>query len=417
MSMFLAFKLSDIVTVPFGWLLGVLYDLTGNYGVAMIIFAIIVQLVLMPINAKSKKSMMKMSRLQPRIQEIQRKYANDQQKQNEAMQQLQREEGVDMGFGGCLWSLLPMLILFPLFTVIRQPITYILGESAEVAAQIITIVKEQVPTLFSNNNYYDQVVAAGAISTYAKEITAAIPGISAETLAGINFDFLGINLGAIPDWKFWAWDAYNWANIGAFLIPLISTGSQYLQMLISQKTNESVITNEKGVQDKEMAENSQTAQQTKSMMLMMPLMTLWIGFTVSAGLSVYWFIGGLVRMISDPIMTKHYRKIYDEEDAIRLKRAMELEAIEAEKERIRAERRAANPEGQTQNTSKKKLQKKLQQEEEAAKAAAAKEYAAKKGIVMEDEEEKTCMSGIPSRPFCKGRNYDPNRYATDSTEE
>ena len=164
--------------------------------------------------------------------------------------------------------------------------------------------------------------------------------------------------------------------------------------------------------------SAQTAQQTKSMMLMMPLMTLWIGFTVSAGLSLYWFIGGLVRMISDPIMTKHYRKIYDEEDAVRLKRAMELEAIEAEKERIRAERRAANPEGQTQNTSKKKLQKKLQLEEEAAKAAAAKEYAAKKGIVIEEDvPEKTCMSGIPSRPWCKGRNYDPNRYATDSTEE
>ena len=88
---------------------------------------------------------------------------------------------------------------------------------------------------------------------------------------------------------------------------------------------------------------------------------------------------------------------------------MELEAIEAEKERIRAERRAANPEGQTQNTSKKKLQKKQQLEEEAAKAAAAKEYAAKKGIVAEGEES-SCMSGIPSRPYCKGRNYDPNRY-------
>ena len=411
--MFLAFKLSNIVTVPFGWLLGFLYETTGNYGVAMIIFAVIVQLVLLPMNAKSKKSMMKMSRIQPRVQEIQRKYANDQQKQNEAIQQLQKEEGVGMGFGGCIWSLVPMLILFPLFTVIRQPITYILGESAEVAAQIIAIVKEQAPALFSNNAYYDQVVAAGAISTYAQEIAAVIPGISAETLAGINFDFLGINLGAIPDWKFWAWETFSWANIGAFLIPLISTGSQYLQMLISQKTNDSVITNEKGVQDKEMAENSQTAQQTKSMMLMMPLMTLWIGFTVSAGLSLYWFIGGLARMISDPIMTKHYRKIYDEEDAIRLQRAMELEAIEAEKERIRAERRAANPEGQTQNTSKKKLQKKLQQEEEAAKAAAAKEYAAKKGIVTEEAEESTCMSGIPSRPFCKGRNYDPNRYSTE----
>ena len=412
--MFLAFKLSDIVTVPFGWLLGFLYDLTGNYGFAMIIFAVIVQLVLMPINAKAKKSMMKMSRMQPRIQEIQKKYEHDQQKQQEAMQQLQKEEGMGMGMGGCLWSLVPMLILFPLFTVIRQPITYILGEGAEVAAQIIAIVKEQAPALFSNNNYYDQVVAAGEIATYAKEIAAAIPGISAETLAGINFDFFGINLGAIPDWKFWAWDAFSWANIGAFLIPVISTGSQYLQMLVSQKTNNSVITNEKGVQDKELAENSQTAQQNKSMMLMMPLMTLWIGFTVSAGLSVYWFIGGLVRMISDPIMTKHYRKLYDIEDAERLKRAMELDAIEEEKERIRAERRAANPEGQTQNTSKKKLQKKLQLEEEAAKAAAAREYASKKGIAIEEEEvESTCMSGIPSRPYCKGRNYDPNRYNTE----
>ena len=417
--MFLAFKLSDIVTVPFGWLLGFLYETIGNYGVAMILFAIIVQLVLLPMNAKSKKSMMKMSRIQPRIQEIQRKYANDQQKQNEAIQKLQQEEGVGMGFGGCIWSFVPMLILFPLFTVIRQPITYILGESAEVAAQIIAIVKEQAPALFSGNAYYDQVVAAGAISTYATEIAAAIPGISAETLAGINFDFFGINLGAIPEFNIfganWAWD---WAHIGAFLIPVVSTGSQFLQMWINQKTNDSLITNEKGIQDKEMAEKSQTAQQTKSMMLMMPLMTLWIGFTVSAGLSVYWFIGGLVRMISDPIMTKHYRKVYDAEDAERLKRYMEQDAIEAEKERVRAERRAANPEGQTQNTSKKKLQKKLQLEEEAAKAAAAKEYAAKKGVATEEEvTETSCMSGIPSRPYCKGRNYDPNRYATDSTEE
>ena len=145
-------------------------------------------------------------------------------------------------------------------------------------------------------------------------------------------------------------------------------------------------------------------------------MSLWIGFTVSAGLSLYWFIGGVFRMITDPIMTAHYRKVYDAEDAIKLQRAIEADKLEAEKERIRAERRAANPEGQTQNTSKKKMQKKLQQEEAAAKAAAAKEYNAKKGIV-EEEEEKTVMSGIPGRPYCKGRNYDPNRYASNSTEE
>ncbi|MBQ2854462.1 MAG: membrane protein insertase YidC [Oscillospiraceae bacterium] len=412
--MFLAFKLSDLITVPFGWLLGVLYDLTSNYGVAMILFALIVQAVLTPINAKSKKSMMKMSRLQPRIQDIQRRYAHDQQKQNEAIQKLQQEEGASMGMGGCLWSFVPLLILFPLFTVIREPITYILGESAEVTQQIINTVKGLNADLFSSNNYYDQVIAASAISRYATEIQAAIPGISAETLAGINFDFFGINLGAIPQFNIfastWAWD---WAHIGAFLIPIVSAASQVAQMWVSQKTNDSVITNEKGVQDKEIAAASQTAQTNKMMMWMMPLMSLWIGFTVSAGLSLYWFIGGVYRMITDPIMTKHYRKIYDAEDAERLKRAMEQDAIEAEKERIRAERRAANPEGITTNTSKKKLQKQQRDQAQALKEANAKEYAAKKGVV--EEEEETVMSGIPSRPYCKGRNYDPNRYA--STEE
>ena len=408
--------MTKIITVPFGWLLGQLYHLTGNYGIAMIIFALAVQTVLLPIRAKSKKSMMKMSRLQPRVQDIQRRYAGDQQKQNELIQKLYQDEGASMG-AGCLWSFVPLLILFPLFTVIREPITYILGDG-ENAAKIVEVIKDLDPSLFNAKMAtYDQVFAAQAISKYAAELKEAIPGISAATLAGINFDFFGINLGAIPQFNIfnaaWVW---NWANIGLFLIPVISAGSQVLQMWISQKLNNSVITDEKGVQDKEAAEKSQAAQSTKFMLWMMPLMSLWIGFTVAAGLSLYWFIGGVYSTVSDIIMTKRYRKIYDAEDAVRIAKAMEEDRIEAEKGRIRAERRAANPEGQTQNTSKKKLQKKLQQEEAAAKAAATKEYNAKKGIV-EEEDEKTVMSGIPGRPYCKGRNYDPNRYASNSTEE
>ena len=414
--MLLAFQLTDLVTVPFGWLLGFLYEILGNYGLAMITFAIIVQLVLLPITMKSKKSMMKMSRLQPKMQEIQRKYANDKQKQNEAIQKLQQEEGAAMGCGGCLWSFIPLLILLPLFTVIRQPIVYVLGESMETAEQIVKLIKELEPGLFGSNNYYDQVAGAQAISKYAAQIQAAIPGISADTLAGINFSFLGgINLGAIPSYNIFKWEVWNWATIGAFLIPLMSAGSQVLQMAISQKSNNSVITDEKGLQDKETAENSQQAQQSKMMMWMMPLMSLWIGFTVPAALSLYWFVGGVVRMVEDHILTKHYRKIYDAEDAMRLQRAMEQEAIEAEKERVRAEKRAANPEGITSNTSKKKLQQKQKEADDAAKAAAAKEYAARKGIAEEEVEEKTTLSGIADRPYCKGRAYDPNRY--DSTEE
>ena len=410
--MFLAFQLSDLITVPFGWLLGQLYHLFNNYGVAMIVFGILVQLIMLPIKAKSKKSMMKMSRVQPLVQDIQRRYANDTQKQNEMLQKLYQEEGISMG-GGCLWSMVPLFILIPLFTVIREPLTYILGEGAEVAQQIIDVIKAADPSLFTgsrNGGYYDQVIAASAISQYAEQIKAAIPGIAETTLAGINFNFLGINLGNIPQFNVfsasWAWD---WAHIGAFLIPCLSAGSQVLSMIIAQKGNDSVLTNEKGIQDKEMAKNSQQNQSTQMMLYMMPLMSLWIGFTVSASLSLYWFVGGIVGMVSDAIMTKHYRKIYDAEDAIRLKKHLEEERLEAEKERIRAERRAANPDGITTNTSKKKLNKQQRDLEASAKAAAAKEYAAKKGIVV-DEEEESCMSGIPSRPYCKGRNYDPNRY-------
>ena len=414
--MLLAFNINDIIRIPFGYILDFLYQFTTNYGVALILFAIIVRIVLIPINAKSKKSMMKMSRLQPRIQEIQKKYANDQQKQNEAIQQLQKEEGASMGCGGCLWSLVPMLILLPLYYVVREPIVYMLHESAETAAAIVEIVKNGLPEAFSSNTYYDQLSAAAHIGEFIEQIKAAGISVSERTLAGLNFSFLGIDLGQIPTFNIfgdsWVW---NWNHIGAFLIPVLSAGSQVLNMWVSQKTNNSVITDKNGVQDKETAANSQTAQQTKMMMWMMPLMSLWIGFTVPAALSLYWFVGGVVSMIENVVMTKHYRKIYDAEDQMRLQAAMEREREEAEKERIRAEKRAANPDGITENTSKKKLQKVKQAEEAAAKAAAAKEYAAKKGFVEEEPAVKESLSGISDRPYCKGRAYDPNRY--NNTEE
>ena len=233
--MFLAFKLSNLITVPFGWLLGQLYHLFENYGIAMIVFGILVQLIMLPIKAKSKKSMMKMSRVQPLIQDIQKRYAGDSQKQNEMLQKLYQEEGISMG-GGCLWSMVPLFILIPLFTVIREPLTYILGETAEASAQIINVIKTAAPEMFSKNSYYDQVTAAQAIPQFAEQLKAAIPGISESTLAGMNFSFLGINLGMIPQFNIfsatWAWD---WAHIGAFLIPFLSAGSQVLSMLIAQK--------------------------------------------------------------------------------------------------------------------------------------------------------------------------------------
>ena len=415
--MFLAFNISDIIRIPFGYVLDWLYQFTDNYGLTLIFFSIIVRLILVPINAKSKKSMMKMSRLQPKIQAIQRKYENDKQKQQEEIQKLQQQEGASMGCGGCLWSFVPLLIMLPLYHVVRQPIQYMLHESADAAAAIVELIKTNLPGAFGSNNYYDEMVAASHIGEFVEAIKAAGIDVAERTLQSLNFGFLGIDLSQIPTFNIfgaaWKWD---WNHIGAFLIPVLSGGSQVLSMWLSQRSNNSVITNADGVQDKETAQNSQSAQQTKTMMWMMPLMSLWIGFTVPAALSLYWFIGGVVSMIENQIMTAHYRKVYDEEDAIRLQAALEREKEEMERERIRAEKRAANPDGITENTSKKKLQQKLKAEEAAERAAAAREYAAKKGILEEAEpEEKQTLSGVADRPYCKGRAYDPDRY--NSTEE
>jgi len=161
--------LGDLIKIPFGYLLDLLYQFTTNYGVALILFAILIKLVLLPASIKSKKSSMKMSRLSPRINALQEKYAGDQQKQNEAIQALYKEEGVSMG-GGCLWSFLPLLILFPLYAVVRQPITYMLHESVEVAAQIVSVIKEAIPAAFGKNDFYNEMIAASRIPEFAEEL-------------------------------------------------------------------------------------------------------------------------------------------------------------------------------------------------------------------------------------------------------
>ena len=403
----------EFIQTGFGYVLGWLYELTRNYGVALILFTVVLKLVLLYPTMRSKRSTMKMSRLTPQIQFIQKKYANDRQKQAEMTQALYKAEGVSMG-GGCLWSLVPLLLLFPLYAVVRQPIVYVFHETLETAGKIMNEIKEALPDLISQrNSYFEQMIAAPILPQFADKIEGLVS--NPETLNGLKFTFLGIDLAAVPNFNFASWGSDLWSNLGLFLLPVLSAGSQVLTMLVSQKLNNSLVTNEKGVQDKEAAKNSDSAKTGKTMMYIMPLMSLWIGFTIPGAMSVYWLAQGLLGMFIDIILTNHYRKKYDAEDASKLRLAMEEEAREMEKERVRAERRAANPDGITQNTSKKKLQENKRKEQEAEKAAAAREYAEKKGITFEEAKEDLPMSGVKDRPYCKGRAYDPDRYT--KTEE
>ena len=391
-------SISDLIRVPFGYLLDWLYTFTNNYGLALILFSLIVKLVLLPMSVKSKKSMLKMSRLSPQVKALEAKYGDDKQKYQLAVQQMYKEEGVSMG-GGCLWSFIPLIILLPLYYVIREPITYMMHNSRSISEAIVAFIQASGENL-GKNSYYAQLAAAGHIGDYMEELKSLAVTANAN-LQAMNFQFLGIDLAGIPSFRFW--DCEGWSEIGLFLIPVVSAGLQAASMWISQKMNNQVATNADGEQD---ADAAKTANQTNAtMMLMMPLMSLWIGFSMPAAISIYWIAQAVFGAVQDYFLTKHYRKVYDEEDAAKQEIAAKRRAEEAEKERQRALRREQNPDGITDNVSKKKIR---QQEKEAAEKA-AKAYEARKNPVQESEEKKP-LSGDPERPYSRGRAYDPAHY-------
>ena len=403
-------SISDLIRVPFGYLLDWLYTFTNSYGLALILFSLIVKLVLLPMSVKSKKSMLKMSRLSPQVKALEAKYGDDKQKYQLAVQQMYKEEGVSMG-GGCLWSFIPLLILLPLYNVIREPITYMMHNSRSISEAIVAFLQASGENL-GKNAYYAQLAAAGHIGDYAdklREVLQSIMGSDVKiNLQAMNFQFLGIDLAGIPTFR--VWDCEGWREIGLFLIPVVSAGLQAVSMWISQKMNNQVATNADGEQDVDAAK---TANQTNAtMMLMMPLMSLWIGFSMPAAISIYWIAQAVFGAVQDYFLTKHYRKVYEEEDAVRQELAAKRRAEEAEKERQRALRREQNPDGITDNVSKKKIR---QQEKEAAEKA-ARDYEAKKNPVPESEVKKP-LSGDPERPYCRGRAYDPSHYGRKRTAE
>lgn len=397
--------ISDIIRVPFGYLLDWLYTFTNNYGLSLILFSLIVKLVLLPMSVKSKKSMLKMSRLSPQVKALEAKYGDDKQKYQLAVQQMYKEEGVSMG-GGCLWSFIPLIILLPLYYVIREPITYMMHNSRSVSEAIVAFLQASGENL-GKNAYYAQLAAAGHIGDYMDELKALAVTANAN-LQAMNFQFLGIDLSGIPSFRFW--ECEGWGEIGLFLIPVVSAGLQAASMWLSQKMNNQVATNADGEQD---ADAAKTANQTNAtMMLMMPLMSLWIGFSMPAAISIYWIAQAVFGAVQDYFLTVHYRKVYDEEDAVKQELAAKRRAEEAEKERQRALRREQNPDGITDNVSKKKVR---QQEKEAAEKA-ARAYEARMNPVQEAEEEKP-LSGDPERPYGRGRAYDPSHYGRKRTAD
>lgn len=374
-------SISTFIPIMFGYVFEWLYDFTTNYALTLFLFALVVKVILLPLSAKQKKTSMKTARLAPQLKELERECGDDKTKYQQEMMALYKEEGVSMT-GGCVWSLIPLLILIPLYYVIREPLSYV----RHLDPESLKLLRARFGTELSTREaaYWQLGVIKGMYEN-------GLPN-------GMNLSLWGIDLSTRPSFRIWK--ARSWNEVGQFLIPVVSALFNYASMIISQKMNNQVTTNERGEQDKEAAELANKS--TQSMMYMMPIMSGVFGFLMPAGLSIYWIAQAVLGIVQDVVLTKHYKKIYDAEDAVKREKAAAKAKEEEEKERIRAQRRAENPEGITSNTSKKKLE----QQQKAEREAAAREYAAKQAPQSED-----AVSGDPDRPYSRGRAYVADRYS------
>ena len=399
------------ITKPFAWLFVRFYSLTGNYGVAILLFALAVNLILTPFMAKSKKGMMRQTRLQPKIQELQRRHEGNQQKLNEEMQKLYREEGVNP-MSGCLWSLIPFPILIALYSVIRQPFQRMMF----VADGVVDAVKEFCInsgwyTAPAKTDAYMEIKLANIMHEHWDETVAYIQskGLSTAELVDLDFNFLGVNLGTVP------WDTMKLifagtavvsvATIGLALIPLISAGLSWLSMKVANMANP------------QMGVETQQQAQMKSMNLMMPLMSLWFCFIMPAAMGVYWIGNSVFGMIRDFILTKIYKRKLDLEDAernaARNAREREMEERRIETERLRAEGKSE----QNANTSKKKIQQNEKQRLAERSAAIAKEERAARREQRGIKEPEKPASQVGNRRYARGRAYVPDRFTNPEGAE
>ena len=115
-----------LITRPMGFIIEHIYNLVSNYGLAIIIFTILIKLILIPLNIHSQKAMKKQQKIQPLMAELQKKYANDQEKLQREMMKIYKENNISMT-GGCLPMLIQMPILIGLYQVIQKPLSYLAG--------------------------------------------------------------------------------------------------------------------------------------------------------------------------------------------------------------------------------------------------------------------------------------------------
>ena len=291
----------------FGYVLNFIYELVKNYGLAIIIFSILIKILMIPISIKQQKTIKKSARLQSKMKEIQFKYKNNPEQLNQATMELYKSENMSP-FSGCLSGIIQIILLFAVFYLVRSPLTYMKKVNPDVINKYSTIIKEND---LSTNSAYPEIEIIRELDNIknlknnqetqeSEEQKTDLAEINDEEVDSlyINMDFLGLNLAQVPtrssDWK-------------AYIIPILYVIIAIISMRITNPTKPK----EKPVENKDEKslakpeeEFDPMAQMNKNMNMMFPVMYLAVALIAPLGLALYWLMNSLLMIFERLILNK-----------------------------------------------------------------------------------------------------------------
>ncbi len=283
----------------FGYILNFIYEIVNNYGLAIIIFSVLLKLILLPLSIKQQKTMQKTTKLQGKIRDIQEKYKNDQMKMNQEMMDLYKRENLSP-FSGCLTSIIQIILLFAMFGLVRSPLTYMKKIDTNMINNYVEEIRQEAGEDSISRNY-PQISILKYVNNNKTQ----------DDPLYINMNFFGLDLSNIPQ--------ENWKDWTVYIIPVLYVLTTMISMKITTKMTQ-VNTKDKNIieiknenndnneenkdKQKEPEVPDMTAQMNKSMSWFMPIMSVSISIIAPLGLALYWLVNNILMIAERLILNK-----------------------------------------------------------------------------------------------------------------
>ncbi|MCH5194868.1 MAG: YidC/Oxa1 family membrane protein insertase [Oscillospiraceae bacterium] len=291
--------MTRLIGIPLGWIMWLMYQITHNYAWAIVLFTLITKILLFPLSVKQQKSSAAMSAFTPKMEQLKKQYANNQQKLQEEQMKLYAEEGINP-MASCLPLFIQFPILFGIFDVVYRPISHILRAGSDVIAQATEICQKiftadggTVPAYFAQR---PEIYIVKEIQRDPSAFAALDNPEFVEAVSSFNNKLFGVvDLGDIPTLHPEVWNA---AAVILLIIPIMSGLIQLFMTVYSQ------------IRSKKMNPNAPDMAGMNIMLYVMPLFSVYIAFKYPAGIGFYWTISSLFSCIQSMILYNIYTPEY-----------------------------------------------------------------------------------------------------------